>query len=583
MKHRHRNFGRERTLAPLIVLILGVIAYSNSLAGPFIFDDKAAIVQNPEIRTLVPFRVAPLRRTTIRGRPMAILTFAADFRLAGLRVGIYHLTNLVIHLTSGLLVYGIARRTLLQVATGGPGFLRSASWLAAAVASIWIVHPLTTQSVTYIVQRCESLAGMFFLISIYFLIRSAAGSRWWQLAAVIGGALGMASKEVVAVLPLVALIYDRTFLAGNFARALRLRWKMYAGLVGGWGFIIYSLRAQEWSKMAGTALGISTLDYARTQLNVIAHYVALAYWPTNLSLDYYDWPIARRWGDISPQGWLVFSAVIATLAAMRYKPWLGFLGVWFFAILSPSSSFLPILDESAAEQRMYLPLIALIALAVIAVWLLAQRWKSARRAAVCAGVLVAMALASLTIARNKQYATSIDVWTDTVVKRPNNNRARVNLGEAWAQASIEFPRGSADAREAAERAADQFRIVVALEPRITHAIFALGESLVHMGDSSSAEALYTEQLPKHPEIAADLHVERGTLRAQRGDWPDAKTDFEAAIASQPGDVEAHYYLALVDQQMGNAEAAKRELVLVVAASPDYKDAAKRLRDLQIAK
>jgi tetratricopeptide (TPR) repeat protein len=580
MKIRRQRIGRERIVAPLVVLILGVIAYSNSLTGPFIFDDNAAIVQNPEIRTMVPFRVAPLQRTTIRGRPITIFTFAADFRLAGLRVGVYHLTNLAIHLMSGLFIYAIVRRTLLQIAAGGPGFLRSAPWLAAAVASIWVVHPLTTQSVTYIVQRSESLAGMFFLASLYCLIRSASGSAWWQMGAAVTGALGMGSKEMVAVLPLVALVYDRTFLAGGFVRALRLRWKMYVGLLAGWGFIIYSLHAQEWGKMAGTNLGISAIDYGRTQLDVIAHYVALAFWPLNLSLDYYDWPIARSWSDISSHGWLVLAAALASLVAVKYNPWIGFLGVWFFAILAPTSSFLPFLDEAAAEQRMYLPLVALVALVVIGGWVLLQQWKVARSVSIVAGLSAAIVLTTLTVMRNAQYASAIDIWTDTIAKRPNNPRAHANLGSAWAQASIEFPPGSHDARAAAEQAAQQFRLAMNLEPKSIGSVFALGESLVRMGDIPGAEQLYTEQLPHHPEAAADLYVERGTLRAQQSDWPQARTDFEAAITKSPNDIEAHYYLALLDQRTGDFDAAKREFANVVAVAPDFKDAARRLLELK---
>jgi tetratricopeptide (TPR) repeat protein len=322
------------------------------------------------------------------------------------------------------------------------------------------------------------------------------------------------------------------------------------------------------------------MEYARTELNVIARYVSLAFWPRDLALDYYDWPIARHWGDVTAWGWMVLAGAIVCLAAVKYKPWLGFLGVWCMAILAPTSSFLPIAEEAAAEQRMYLPLVAIVALVVVGGWVLVSRWKAGRWVMGFAIISSIIALCWMTRSRNEVYGSEIDLWTDTIAKRPNNTRAHVNLGEAYAQASIEFPPGSAEAVGAAREAAEQFRIVIALEPRVTHAIFALGESLEHMGDAGAAEALYTEQLPLHPEVAADLYVERGTLRAQRGDWGEAKADFGAAIERKPGDVEAHYFLGVVCQQIGDLAGAKRELQKVVQNSPDFKDAAKRLRELE---
>jgi tetratricopeptide (TPR) repeat protein len=583
MKPQRRNIGRERMLAPLLVIILGVVAYCNSLSGPFIFDDKAAIVQNPQIRSMVPFKIAAVQPTTIAGRPVLIFTFAVNYRVGHMRVENYHLTNLVIHLGCALLIYFIARRTLLCTSALGVGFCRTATWLAAAIASIWVVHPLNTQSVTYLAQRAESLASLFLLISIYGVIRAAAERRWWGVVAVVACALGMGTKEIAAATPILAILYDRTFLAGNFERALQLRWKIYFGMLCGLVLIGISLHTGLRGTMVGFGLGISALDYARTELNVIAHYIVLAFWPRNLVIDYYDWPIARHWSDVSWGGWLVLAGAIGSLAALKFKPWLGFLGVFFLAILAPTSSFLPIVEEAAAEQRIYLPLAAIVTLVVVIVWFTLAKWKAGRWLAGVACVAAVVALTAATIARNQQYGSDIDIWTDATAKRANNTRAHVNLGEAWAQASIEFPPGSSEARQAAEQAAAQFRIVMALEPRVSHAIFGLGQSLVHLGDPASAESVYTEQLPKHPEIAADLHVERGTLRAQRADWPEAKQDFEAAIGIQPNDLEAHYYLALVDQQLGDLDAAKRELARVVAASPDYKDAAMRLQELGGAK
>ena len=286
----HRS--RGHWLAPLFVVFAGAVVYSNSFHAPFFFDDTTAIVKNPQICSLNPFKFPPLGPTTVTGRPVLIFTFAVNYAIARLRVEIYHATNLAIHLLAALFLYGIVRRTLLRKQIWGNRFDGSATWLAAMVAVLWVVHPLNTQSVTFICQRAESLAGLFFLASIYWLIRSADGNKWWGVAAVFACGLGMASKEIVAAAPILAILYDRAFLAGSFKEALIRRWKIYAGMAATWAFILLSLQTGRRGTMVGFHLGISPIEYARTELNVMARYVRLAFWPADLAFDYYDWPIA---------------------------------------------------------------------------------------------------------------------------------------------------------------------------------------------------------------------------------------------------------------------------------------------------
>jgi protein O-mannosyl-transferase len=568
---------RGHWAAPLLVIFLGTVAYSNSLHGPFIFDDAAAIEKNPQICSLNPFKYPSPGPTAVAGRPAVIFTLAVDYAIGRLHVEIYHATNLLIHLLAAMTLYGVVRRTLLRMEMCG-----SATWLAAFAAAVWVVHPLDTQAVTYIVQRSESLASLFFLASIYCVIRAADGRKGWGIAAVVACGLGMASKEIVAVAPIVIVLYDRTFLAGTFKAALARRWKIYAGMAAMWVFILFSLHTGGRETMVGFHLGISPIDYARTELNVIARYLRLAFWPTDLVLDYYDWPIARYWSDVQWSGWLVLGLAGVTLIALRWWPRLGFLGATFFLILAPTSSILPIKQEAAAEQRMYLPLAAVVCLTVVGAWAIVYRWRALRAAAGIAGCLVIVILIRLTMERNDLYSNAVDIWTDTVAKRPNNTRAHVNLGEAWAQISIDFPSGSPEAIAAAKNAAEQFRIVLALEPRITHAVFALGQSLERMNEPFAAEDLYTQALPKYPDVAGDLLLERGNLRARRQDWADAKADFLAAIQANPANVEPHYFLGVLYQQLRDWNDAEAELAKAAAISPKYKDATARLEAVREA-
>jgi protein O-mannosyl-transferase len=576
----HSGHSRGRWLAQIFVIFAGAVAYSNSFHGPFIFDDAISIAKNPQIYSLNPFKYPSLGPSAVAGRPALIFTLALDYAIGGLHVEIYHATNLLIHLLAALTLYGVVRRTLLRTGVCGNRQVESATWLAGMVAILWAVHPLDTQAVTYIAQRSESLASLFFLLSIYCVIRAADGPKGWGVAAVIACGLGMASKEIVAVAPILIMLYDRTFLAGTFKSALARRWKIYAGMAAMWIFILFSLHTGEREIMVGSHLGVSPIEYLRTELNVIARYLRLAFWPTDLVLDYYDWPIARHWSDVQWQGWLVLGLAAATLIALRWWPRLGFLGASFFLILAPTSSILPIKQEAAAEQRMYLPLAAVVCLVVVGGWAILCRRRALRWAAGIAGCLVILLLVRLTMERNELYSNPVDIWTDTVTKRPQNTRAHVNLGEAWAQTSVEFPAGSPEAIGAARNAAQQFRIVLALEPRVNHAVFALGQSLERMNEPLAAENLYTQALPKYPEVAGDLLVERGNLRARRHDWTDAKADFLAAIQANPANVEPHYFLGVLYQQLGDWNPAEVELAKTVAISPKYKDAVARLDEVR---
>ena len=216
--------------AVIFVLLCGLVAYGNSFSGPFIFDDVDAIQNNRQLHRLWPHFEAVTTSTTLAGRPTAAFTFAVDYRLAGLKVGVYHATNLGIHLGCAA-DFGIVRRTLARWGM----FAGQREWVAAFAAALWAVHPLNTEAVTYLVQRTESLAAFFYLGVIYCLVRRAEGGRrLWEGLGVLACVLGMGCKEMMVTAPVMALLFDRTFWAGSFKGAMKARGGMYAGLALSW-------------------------------------------------------------------------------------------------------------------------------------------------------------------------------------------------------------------------------------------------------------------------------------------------------------------------------------------------------------
>jgi hypothetical protein len=165
-----------------IIALAALAAYHNSFAGPFIFDDSPMIADNATIRGFKS-ALSPPPDLGVGGRPLFNLTFALNYALGGTNVWGYHAFNLLVHILTGLALFGIVRRTLSGPVLGKRYGTMSLP-LALAIAVIWVVHPLQTEAVTYISQRAESLAGLFYLLTLYCFIRSqdsrqASGEAIW--------------------------------------------------------------------------------------------------------------------------------------------------------------------------------------------------------------------------------------------------------------------------------------------------------------------------------------------------------------------------------------------------------------------
>ncbi|HEX6974309.1 MAG TPA: hypothetical protein VF147_07910, partial [Vicinamibacterales bacterium] len=353
-------------VATAVIALATLAAYSNSMDGIFVFDDEPSIERNAHVAAL-PDVVAAMgapNDSTLAGRPVASLSFALDYaRSGGHSLAAYHATNLAIHIASALLLFGIVRRTLRSPRLAdlfGP----QATPLAASVALLWALHPVQTGSVTYIVQRVESLMGLFYLATLYCAIRASSASRAmpWIAGAVLACALGMGTKEVMVSAPLMVLLWDWIFARDT----LRSRRPLYCALACTW--VILGVLVAGGPRTFSVGFGFEGWPWWRyllTQASVVTHYVRLVFWPSPLVLDY-EWEPSTVAAAILP-GLFVLALVGATAWAVVRRMPSGFAAAWFFVILAPTSSVLPIVTEVAAEHRLYLPLAGVVALAVLGV------------------------------------------------------------------------------------------------------------------------------------------------------------------------------------------------------------------------
>ncbi len=215
-------------LLRLVLLIAATAAYWPSFRGVFVFDDWRYIVYNWRLQSFSALWPALAWNT----RPTVYLTLWLNYQVGRLDVLGYHVLNFAVHCVAGLTLFSLVRVTLRLP----PMDKRWGPWADAAalvVALLWLVHPLQTQAVTYIIQRCESMMGMFYLLCLYSVLRASQSARPWKwcVAGVAAGWLGMGCKEVMATAPLVILLYDRIYLSSSWAMVFRRRWGFYLALM----------------------------------------------------------------------------------------------------------------------------------------------------------------------------------------------------------------------------------------------------------------------------------------------------------------------------------------------------------------
>lgn len=601
--------GLCRTLAAVLATLVAVV-YANSLQGDFVMDDRREILHNRDIRHLWP----PWGYLSGQ-RPFVDFTLAVNYAVGGTDVRGYHVVNVGIHVLATLALFGLVRRTLLTVPLGAVNS-HARTMIAFSIALLWAVHPLQTQSVTYLIQRAESLMGLFYLLTLYCLRRGIESphARKWFAVGILCSALGMASKGVMVTVPMVALVYDRTFSAGTFREALRRRWPVYLWL-GATCLILWLCdvapgvlsTSREVATVGFSFKGITPWQYARTQPGVILHYLQLSLWPSPLCLDY-GWPVATGAAVIISTSSAVGVIVVAVARALVRNRYWGFVGVWVLLVLAPTSSVVPIKDV-IFEHRMYLSLAAVMISMVFGGWAGLDWLKNrgvlsvaaGRGAAIGGSVVIAAALGSCAAARNEIYRSSVSMWENIVARRPDHERALENLGSAllregraseavrWYDQAVRRNTTDAQLRSnlaaglfqagRAPEAVKEYRTALQMNPGLLSARCNLAHALFRMGlfDEAATECRIALAVDG---TLADVHATLGRSLVAAGRWEDALTALQRACELSPKNVEARFHMALVLLQLGRSAEAIDELRIVLQLSPDHAGAAEALESLQ---
>lgn len=555
----------------LITLFLcGAGDYANMLGNAFVMRDISDIVTNERLHEL---------GTSFYGsRAVSNLTFGMNYAIGELEASGYHATNLLIHLLVGLTLYGVVRCTL-TTSRLRRRFGDGSVWIAFACSLLWLVHPLQTEVVSYCANRADSLVALFYLLTIYCVLRGVTSDRGtiWYVGAVAACALGMGTKATMVTAPIALLIFDRAYLSRSLSSLLKRRGLLYAGLFGTWIVLyfngvltdVFAPSATRSSETGASALSTTPIEYAMTQGGVILHYLKLSFWPRTLCVDY-------QWNPVrSPMGRALLPILITSglglwaMVTLIRRPAVGFVAIWFFLILAPTSSVLPHLDP-LSENRMYLPLAGIVVLVVLGAHALLQE-VFARSAGsrlgvgVCLLLFVAPPLAYGTLVRNQDYKDNVTIWTDVTDKRPANYRGVVGVGLAL-QALGEFVDAEAALRRAVvmspespdanfhlgdllfdqRRHEDAFEMIqrsVELGRRDAAAFVRLGASATAMGRYEEAVGFFDRALSDDPDLAP-THNQRGDALMLLDRTEEAVTSYQQAVRLDADYFEAHQGLSI---------------------------------------
>jgi len=564
----------------LLIALVGAAIYSNSFAVPFLFDDYFSIVGNPDVRSLEP---ASRFLTQSRGLPHLLDTL--NHRWGGERVWGYHLVNVALHLVNALLVYALALLTLRLPFHAGR-YERRAPVLALLIALVFVAHPMQTMAVSYISQRAESLAALFYLSAVLLYAAGQSGrialSGARLAAAVVAiGFLGIVSKETVATLPAMLILYHVCFLRRPDGRGADWRmalWMLLPALYGVYlarhfllpGFGDAGAGQSSWMFIPSAGLdveGVTPWRYLITQFGVIVWYLRLFILPTHLCFDY-GWPLAETFlspGVLAPLALLLALVFAAVAAYPRYR-WITFGIGWMFIALAPSSSIIPIQD-AAFDYRMYLPMVGPIFLIVVGAADGLRQLSSSEqlrgaieRAGLVVGALVVAALAAGSIGRNATLADPLALARDSALKAPNHWRNHFAYGDALREQGR-----TAEAMEAFERS-------VAVDPKQSTPRIMLGDLYSRAGRLAEAEDVLLPATDAREEsVSAAAYRQLGLIYKAQS-YPEAAIGmFEEALERKPKWLALDLEVARLLNHLGRHGQAALRMNQLVGVDPSYAD------------
>jgi tetratricopeptide (TPR) repeat protein len=549
---KKQSFPLKHLLAIGLMVVVAFIAYANTFHVPFQFDDRPNILDNSniQIKIFTFDRLEQLVRNTypVTIRIFAYFTFALNYYFGRFNVFGYHLVNLLIHIASGVFLYWLLLLTFnlpsLKERYGSVAFP-----IALFSSLLFIAHPIQTQSVTYIVQRMTSMAGMFYLLAMLLYVKGRLSkgtpSLLYWVGMVLSYVFGLFTKENVAILPFFVALYELYFFQ-NLDLNPKGK-KIFTYLVGA-VLLIGVLMFIFWGKRYFDVIieGYKIRDFTLTQrvltqFRVVLYYITLLLYPhpSRLNLDY-DFPISR--GILDPPTTFLAILIIAGLISYsiwiaKKRPLLSFCIFWYFGNLVIESSIFPL--EMVFEHRLYLPAIGPLILFVILVvggWEKIKGTESRRQEAESSlrrdlplwivFLLISFLFCLGSYQRNTIWKKEITLWEDCIKKSPNKPRVHNNLGFYLVMDKI------------FEKGVEELNIALRLDPKYITARFNLGlayEEMKLLDEATFHLKEYLRLAPEDPEGYNEI----GIISLQKKKIDEAIQFFKKGLEINPNVAKLH--------------------------------------------
>jgi Flp pilus assembly protein TadD len=569
VNHRENSVNR-RTAFPLIAIlvVVAVLAYSNTFRVGFTFDDLRVITENPAIKHLSNPKEFWNYWST---RWLVLLSLALNYRIHGLRVPGYHIVNLAIHVLNGIVLFYLVRRLLRSKSLEGKPFLRYDREIAFFSALLFLAHPVQTEAVTYIVQRTTSLATLLYLTALLLYVaarqsKDRSRATFSYVLCIAATAAGMLTKEITITIPLCIVLYV-VVLENESPRQIVRRWRHFLPvlltlLIIPTTLLLSQARTMlEFSDPQRAALRLPLHDYLLTEVNVVRTYLRLLFVPAGQNLDW-EYPAARSL--LEPRTFLSLMLLLAIVAGaiwLRKRNALVCFGIlWFFLSLSVESSFLPLYNV-IAEHRLYLPMAGFsIALVAGLYSIAADRFNILAAAALSVFIVI---LAVATHERNRIWQEG-RIWEDVVKKSPQSARAHNNLGN-WYKSQGRL-----------DDAIHEYTRALELDPSYFGAYTNLGLTYDQKGRMEEAVRCYARALTINPHDA-QAYNNLGIAYGKLGLLDRAIEIFHDGLQFAPDDSNLRSNLGLAYLKKGDPQSAVVELERAMQLNPDNEKARENLR------
>ncbi|HOW58751.1 MAG TPA: tetratricopeptide repeat protein [Candidatus Omnitrophota bacterium] len=481
------------------ICLWGILLYSNTLKAPFVFDDEKFIQTNRAIQSLQSHTL--WNNVEYRKRFISFFSFALNYYFHGFDVVGYHVVNLTIHLLTALCVVWLVLLLFQTPRMRDGPCSQHRQTIALLCGWLFLSHPIQTESVTYISQRFECLAAVFYLSALCCYLKARiiagpvlkkAGIFFISAAAAI---LGMFTKETVFTLPASVFLSEAVFWGisvGAHAKEkgtakLKESWLLLGTIFLISIFVFFSFKLPNIFTLHDD-LGITGRTYLLTQFRVIMKYLSLLFFPFRQNIDY-DFPLSPGWFD-GPTLLSLFCLLVLLFSGfklIRRHPLAGFGILWFFLTLAPTSSILPIRDVMF-EHRLYLPSVGFVLVVTAGLFSLLKNPRIGA-AFLCGMILI---FSFLTYQRNNVWTSAVRLWEDTVKKSPAKARPYANLAHVY--------RAEKDYQKAAANYLKALKLKMPENNDRAQILVNLGAVFGDLGEYEKAASCFVQALNINPNI-----------------------------------------------------------------------------------